>query len=103
MVVRVVERLRAMADECRVRILFRLKQGPATVGELAAELGVAQPSISKHLATLRRVGLVDCERVGTAASYFVRDKSVYQLCELVCDGVKRFAREQHAALGLSSR
>lgn len=100
MIARVVERLRALADGNRVRILLRLKQGPLGVGELADELGIGQPSVSKHLSVLKAVGLVDAERKGAAAFYSVRDPSIFQLCKLVCDGVTRFAQAEHAALGL---
>ncbi len=100
MLMLVVERLRALADESRIRLLLRLKRGPASVGELARELGVAQPSVSKHLSVLKQAGLLDCERRGTAVIYSIRDQSIFELCSIVCDGVARFVREQHDALGL---
>ncbi len=65
MVGRVVERLRALADETRVRLLLRLKRGECNVTALAADLGVAQASVSKHLNVLRQVGIVAVRREGT--------------------------------------
>jgi len=102
MVALVVERLRAMADENRIRLLLRLKKGPAGVGELAKEIGLAQPSVSKHLGVLKQVGLLDCERRGTAAIYSIKDQTIFELCSIVCDGVTRFVQEQHDALGLGT-
>jgi ArsR family transcriptional regulator len=98
---KVVERLRALADENRVRLLLRLKQGECNVSTLTDELGIAQASVSKHLAVLRQVGLVEVERRGTQAVYRVRDKSVYTMCKLVCDGVIRQLKREQAVLAES--
>lgn len=103
MIERVVERLKALADESRVRLLLRLKRGECNVTTLSEELEVAQASVSKHLNVLKHVGLVSARREGNQAIYGIRDESVFELCKLVCDGVVRHAREEHAALGLTAR
>ena len=102
MIGKVVERLRALADESRVRMLLRLKCGECNVTTLADEMGIAQGSVSKHLALLRRVGLVDARRKGTQAIYGIRDQSIFELCKLVCDGVVRHVQEEHAALVIAN-
>ena len=99
---RIAERFAALADENRLRLLLLLKSAPANVTALTEELGIAQASVSKHLAVLRQAGLVDVERRGNNAFYAVRDDSVFDMCRIVCDGVVRFVREEHAALGLST-
>jgi DNA-binding transcriptional ArsR family regulator len=48
----------ALADPTRRAILARLADGEATVNELVAPFGLAQPTISKHLKVLERAGLV---------------------------------------------
>lgn len=96
----VVERLGALADETRIRLLLRLQQGQANVTQLVGELGIAQASVSKHLGLLKRAGLVDVKRQGAQSIYFIKDESVFEMCKIVCDGVLRHLREQHAALGL---
>lgn len=48
----------ALADPTRRAILARLSLGEATVNELVAPFGLAQPTISKHLKVLERAGLV---------------------------------------------
>ena len=57
----------AVGDANRRRIIEMLAERERTVGELAAELGIAQPSVSQHLTLLREVGLVASERRGTAS------------------------------------
>ncbi|GII02801.1 ArsR/SmtB family transcription factor [Planobispora takensis] len=48
----------ALADPTRRAILARLKEGEATVTELAAPFAMSQPGISKHLRVLERAGLI---------------------------------------------
>jgi DNA-binding transcriptional ArsR family regulator len=50
--------LDVLAEPQRRRILDLLREGERPVGELASELRLAQPSVSKHLKTLREAGLV---------------------------------------------
>jgi DNA-binding transcriptional ArsR family regulator len=94
----VVERLKALADENRIRILMRLRDGECKVTSLAEELDIAQASVSKHLAILRQVGLVEVTRLGTTAWYRVKDQSVFEMCELVCGGVIRHLQEEQKVL-----
>ncbi|WP_285592306.1 metalloregulator ArsR/SmtB family transcription factor [Actinomycetospora sp. NBRC 106378] len=48
----------ALADPTRRAILDLLRERPHAVGEVVSRLDLAQPTASKHLATLRREGLV---------------------------------------------
>lgn len=103
MVARIAGRFRGLADTTRIRILVRLQAGECKVGALAEELGVAQASVSKHLAVLRQLGFILVRREGVQAFCSIRDPALPQLCQLMCDGVTRHAQEQHAALGLSRK
>ena len=49
----------ALADPTRRAILQRLREGEATVGELAAPHAMSLPSVSRHLKVLERAGLVE--------------------------------------------
>ena len=48
----------ALGDPTRRRVLELLRDGPLSVGEVAARLPVSRPAVSQHLAALRRAGLV---------------------------------------------
>ncbi len=48
----------ALSDPIRCRILERLADGEAGVGELAGLCGISQPAISRHLKVLEEAGLV---------------------------------------------
>lgn len=96
----VVRRLRALADENRIRLLLTLREKPSSVNALASILQIAQPSVSKHLAILKHAGLVQCEKDGTQCIYAIRDESIFDICSVVCDGVVRHLQAEHAALNL---
>ena len=100
---KVVERLRALADESRILLLLRLRRGECNVNTLTQELGIAQASVSKHLAVLKQVGLVEASRHGTQAIYRIHDQTVFGLCQIVCDGVVRHLEEEHSVLRPSSK
>jgi ArsR family transcriptional regulator, arsenate/arsenite/antimonite-responsive transcriptional repressor len=53
---------RAFSDRTRLRILFLLQDGECCVGNLVDILGIEQPSASRHLAYLRRAGLVSSRK-----------------------------------------
>jgi DNA-binding transcriptional ArsR family regulator len=50
--------LAALADPTRRALFERLRSGPASVGDLAAELPVSRPAVSQHLKALKVAGLV---------------------------------------------
>jgi DNA-binding transcriptional ArsR family regulator len=54
----------ALSDPSRRAILRRLADGEATVGEVAAPLQMAAPSVSKHLKVLEGAGLIQRRVVG---------------------------------------
>nr|WP_052423136.1 metalloregulator ArsR/SmtB family transcription factor [Nonomuraea candida] len=59
----------SLADETRLRIVQRLARGEARVVDLTTELGLAQSTVSKHLACLRDCGLVDYRAEGRQSFY----------------------------------
>lgn len=56
----------ALADPIRRAILARLRDGEATVADLAARFPVSQPAVSKHLKVLEAAGLITRRRRATA-------------------------------------
>ena len=58
-----------------------LRQGPATVNELAALLPIARPGVSRHLRVLREAGLVDVEPRAQCRVYELRPEPLAELDE----------------------
>jgi DNA-binding transcriptional ArsR family regulator len=55
-------KLQALADPTRRAMLARLRQGEATVNELAAPFKMSLPGISKHIKVLAEAGLITRSR-----------------------------------------
>jgi DNA-binding transcriptional ArsR family regulator len=60
---------RSLGDPARLAIIRRLAQGEARVADLTASLGLAQSTVSKHLACLRDCRLVDFRTEGRQSFY----------------------------------
>ena len=75
--------LSILAHPIRLQLLDLLSQstGDVCVCDLEAALPVKQPTVSHHLRLLREAGLIDCERRGLWAYYFVRRDAVAALRE----------------------
>ena len=61
--------LRALADPTRLRILALLTGGEVCVCHIHEALGIPQPTASRHLAYLRKAGLVEARREGLWMHY----------------------------------
>jgi len=61
--------LKAAGDPTRTRILKLLEGGGLCVCQVQAVLGLAPSTVSKHLAILKRAGLVDDRRDGKWIEY----------------------------------
>ena len=61
--------LKIMAHTDRLVLLCRLSQGEFCVGELQADLGIVQPTLSQQLGVLRQEGLVSTRRQGKHVYY----------------------------------
>ncbi|ASU83984.1 transcriptional regulator [Nocardiopsis gilva YIM 90087] len=59
----------SLSDPVRLAIVQRLAVGEARVADLTSELGLAQSTVSKHLACLRDCGLVDFRPEGRQSFY----------------------------------
>ncbi|OQX19398.1 MAG: transcriptional regulator [Desulfobulbaceae bacterium A2] len=61
--------MRALSDPGRVKIVKLLGRGELCVCELTALLGLAQPTVSKHLRVLEEAGLVRYRKEGSWIIY----------------------------------
>ena len=94
----VAARFRALSDPKRLRILNLLMQGEHSVQELVEAAGLEQPSVSRHLAQLRREGVVQRRAEGNRAIYRIHDSTVIELCGIVCGGLAEHFSEGLDAL-----
>ncbi len=91
--VMIARRFGVLSDPMRIRLLHSLHDGEKNVSMLVKGSGSSQTNVSRHLQTLADAGILARRKVGAQAFYSICDATVFQLCELVCDGLKK----QHAA------
>ena len=77
------DRLRALAHPLRLAVLCHLSNGPMTVSDLVTTTGVSQSSLSQHLAKLRMMGILNCERQGQHIHYRLADPEYSRLIEII--------------------
>ncbi len=92
----VAQRFRVLGEPMRIKLLDRLRESDATVGELQEALGASQQNISKHLGILLGAGMVSRTKQGNHARYAISDPAVFELCDQVCGGVRRRLGELEA-------
>src|SRR4030042_2641382 len=67
--------MKALSDPNRVKLLKMLQKRTMCVCEIQAALGIAQPTVSKHLKILEDAGLVGREKEGLWVNYSLTDGS----------------------------
>ena len=89
----VAQRFRVLGEPMRIKLLDRLRDGEATVGQLRDALGASQQNVSKHLGILHAAGMVSRTKEGNSTRYAISDPTVFELCDQVCGGVRRQLQE----------
>lgn len=89
----IAQRFRTIGEPMRIRLLDTLRDGPMTINELTEALGASQQNVSKHVGVLAQAGIVGREKDGTRVRCFIADESVFELCELVCGGLRQQVAE----------
>jgi len=70
---------RSLADATRLRILQHLTLGEHRVVDLTSHLGLAQSTVSAHLACLRDCGLIDSRPQGRASVFSLARPELFDL------------------------
>jgi DNA-binding transcriptional ArsR family regulator len=93
----------ALAEPNRLRIVELLRDGPASVGEIAARLPLRQPQTSKHMKTLSDAGLVTVRAVAQLRVFELRREPFEQLDQWIAqcrptweerlDSMERYLRD----------
>ncbi len=86
-------RFALLGDPTRLRILNTLmERGELSVGDVAEASGTSRFNASAHLNRLALGGFVARRQAGTTHYYRVADASLANVCDWICEAVKRRAR-----------
>lgn len=78
---------RLMSDPSRLRIILACLETPASVGDMAAALGLSASLVSHHLRLLRAGRLIQAERRGNRVFYLITDEHIRRVLSDMLDHV----------------
>jgi len=84
---------KVFTNPARIRILNLLREGEKSVGELADALGVAQPTLSKHLIAMRDRAVLASRKEGATVYYRVANRKVLKAFDLIREALMESLRE----------
>lgn len=87
----VADRFKVLAEPARLAVLNALCKRPMSVTSLIDETGLNQANLSKHLQLLYTHGFVERQRSKSYVFYSLADESVFALCDIMCQQLKRNA------------
>lgn len=92
------EILKALAHPVRILIADRLKSGEQCVSELTRLARINQSNISRHIATLKKAGIVSDRRVGMKVFYRLLTPSILDTFDCALDVIKSDGKRRLANL-----
>lgn len=81
---RVAHRFLILSEPIRLQLIQHLLGGERCVNELVEAIKGTQGNISRHLNILHTEGILGRRKEGISVYYFIADKSVTDLCKIVC-------------------
>lgn len=86
-----LEILKAVADETRLRILSQLLKGEMCVCEIEESLHLTQSNASRHLTVLKRSGILESYKVAQWTYYKIKESFIFEnqpLYQYLCEKIK---------------
>ncbi len=88
-IVSLAEFAKALSHPARIQIITFLHQhGPCACSEIVAHIPLSQPSVSRHLTSLKEAELVKEQARGNAIFYSLQEKKIQQFCEAFSQTLK---------------
>lgn len=75
---------RILSQRSRLIILRALFDGEKCVSDIVAQTGLLQANVSKQLTQLADHGIIECKAKGLQRFYKIADKTVIEICNLIC-------------------
>lgn len=76
--------LRLLGNAHRLQVLCLLiSEGEMSVGQILSHTSLSQSALSQHLAKLREESLIDYRRDGQTLYYFLQDKKVIAIMQVL--------------------
>ncbi|MGC8743404.1 MAG: ArsR/SmtB family transcription factor [Verrucomicrobiia bacterium] len=82
-------RFKALSEKTRLKLIIALEDGEKNVGELVKLVGANQANVSHQLQILADAGIVVRRKDGVNVYYRIADPKIYDLCDCVCNSLKK--------------
>lgn len=79
----------ALSDVSRLRILNMLEEGEKCVCEIIPNLGLAQPTVSRHLSVLVRQGLLKWRKEGNRVFYSIASPEICKVLDNIDESLMK--------------
>ena len=90
--------LKGLAHPIRLQIIEYLKNGEASVGKLVQELKVEQSNLSRHLAILRDLGVLEARQEKTSVYYAIHDPDIFRILRPIAMLLRKKLRKSEKIL-----
>lgn len=90
--------LKALAHPARLQVIEYLKNGEASVGKLVQALGIEQSSLSRHLAILRNLGVLEARQEKTNVYYNLHDHDIFKILRPIAELLRKKLRRSEKIL-----
>ncbi len=94
----IANRFRVLSDPMRLKILHTLGNAEMNVSELVEATRAGQANISKHLGLMLDAEIVARRKDGLNSFYRISDESIFELCDLVCDRLRKQFESRRSVL-----
>ena len=95
--------IKALSDPNRVKLIKILQQRVMCVCEIQAALGIAQPTVSKHLKVLEEAGLVGHRKDGLWVNYYLADGSSSPYAASLLGNLKHWLKDDEEIQNLMDK
>jgi len=89
---------KTLANPKRLEIIYALKEGELSVGELVKRLGISKANVSQHLAVLRQRRVVTARREGVNIYYRISNPKIVKACALMREVLVEQLTEEEKAV-----
>lgn len=95
--------MKALSDPNRVKLVKMLQKKMMCVCEIQAALGIAQPTVSKHLKVLEEAGLVAYKKDGLWVNYYLTDGNSSPYAASLLGNLKHWLEDAPEVSGILER
>lgn len=89
---------KTLANPKRLEIIYTLKEGERSAGEIVSAIGVPKANASQHLALLKACGVVKSRREGVNIYYSIANPKIVKACMLMREVLLEQLEERHTLL-----